>query len=198
MPSPSAERSVHRSDPQLVGRGKVELSAALKHLALLPRFPGDSGRFWAQKAALCPLVATGSRGTLWGDARVLHSLRRQRSKGRGVLVCDEDIHGERARLEACDRSTHLPARIHPQRQERGGSSRGATPLWPSPHVGVQAGLQRPESGRVGRRDPRENEGGPFLVCTHNRGFVRGEPILVGIDEVYKVVYSTAAVPSTAA
>jgi hypothetical protein len=40
----------------------------------------------------------------------------------------------------------------------------------------------------------ENEGGPFLVCTHNRGFVRGEPILVGIDEVYKVVYFNGCGP----
>jgi hypothetical protein len=34
----------------------------------------------------------------------------------------------------------------------------------------------------------ENEGGPFLVCTHNRGFRRGEPILVGTSEVKNVVY----------
>ncbi len=34
----------------------------------------------------------------------------------------------------------------------------------------------------------ENEGGPFLVCTHNRGFVRGEPILVGSGERTRVVY----------
>jgi hypothetical protein len=34
----------------------------------------------------------------------------------------------------------------------------------------------------------ENEGGPFLVCTHNRGFVRGEPILVGSGEPMEIVY----------
>lgn len=32
----------------------------------------------------------------------------------------------------------------------------------------------------------EMQGGPFLVCTHSRGVVRGEPILVG--GVHKVVY----------
>lgn len=32
----------------------------------------------------------------------------------------------------------------------------------------------------------EREGGPYLVCTHNRGVVRGEPILVG--GVKEVVY----------
>lgn len=30
--------------------------------------------------------------------------------------------------------------------------------------------------------------GPFLVCTHNRGVVRGEPILVGAGEVRRVEY----------
>lgn len=34
----------------------------------------------------------------------------------------------------------------------------------------------------------ENEDGPFLVCTRNRRFVRGEPILFGTSEVYEVVY----------
>lgn len=32
------------------------------------------------------------------------------------------------------------------------------------------------------------EGGPYLVCTENRGVVRGEPILVGLGEVYNVTY----------
>ena len=34
----------------------------------------------------------------------------------------------------------------------------------------------------------EHEGGPFLVCTHNRGVTGGEPILVGLEEVHNVVY----------
>lgn len=34
----------------------------------------------------------------------------------------------------------------------------------------------------------EREGGPFLVCSANRGVARGEPILVGTGEPYEVVY----------
>jgi len=34
----------------------------------------------------------------------------------------------------------------------------------------------------------ETESGPFLVCTHSRGVVRGEPILVGRGEPYQVTY----------
>ena len=34
----------------------------------------------------------------------------------------------------------------------------------------------------------ENEEGPYLVCTHNRGVIRGDPILVGINERSDVVY----------
>jgi len=34
----------------------------------------------------------------------------------------------------------------------------------------------------------ENAGGPFLVCTNNRGFMRGEPILVGAGDLTRVVY----------
>ena len=34
----------------------------------------------------------------------------------------------------------------------------------------------------------ETRCGPYLVCTHNRGIVRGEPILVGINEPRSVVY----------
>jgi len=34
----------------------------------------------------------------------------------------------------------------------------------------------------------ECDPGPFLVCTHNRGVVRGEPILVGDAEVRTIEY----------
>lgn len=34
----------------------------------------------------------------------------------------------------------------------------------------------------------EVEGGPYLVCTENRGVLRGEPILVGSSEHYRVIY----------
>jgi hypothetical protein len=33
----------------------------------------------------------------------------------------------------------------------------------------------------------ENEGGPYLVCTHNRGLVGGRPILVENDQRVVVV-----------
>ena len=41
----------------------------------------------------------------------------------------------------------------------------------------------------------ENKGGPYLVCTHNRGVVRGEPILVGISESSAVIYFAGYGPS---
>ncbi len=34
----------------------------------------------------------------------------------------------------------------------------------------------------------ENRGGPYLVCTHNRGVVHGRPILIGIDEPVTATY----------
>jgi hypothetical protein len=34
----------------------------------------------------------------------------------------------------------------------------------------------------------ENEGGPYLVCTQDRGVLHGEPIRVGLNEVREVVY----------
>ena len=34
----------------------------------------------------------------------------------------------------------------------------------------------------------ETEGGPFLVCTHNRGLVGGRPILIGTDQPVTVAY----------
>jgi hypothetical protein len=33
-----------------------------------------------------------------------------------------------------------------------------------------------------------SDNGPYLVCTENRGVARGEPILVGATEAYKVQY----------
>jgi hypothetical protein len=34
----------------------------------------------------------------------------------------------------------------------------------------------------------ENAGGPYLVCTHSRGVMRGDPILVGSGEVTGAIY----------
>jgi hypothetical protein len=34
----------------------------------------------------------------------------------------------------------------------------------------------------------EKRGGPYVVCTENRGFIRGGPILVGAGEARRVIY----------
>ena len=34
----------------------------------------------------------------------------------------------------------------------------------------------------------ENEGGPYLICTHNRGLAGGGPILIGTDQPVTVAY----------
>ena len=34
----------------------------------------------------------------------------------------------------------------------------------------------------------ENQGSPYLVCTHNRGLAGGRPILVGTDQPVTVAY----------
>ena len=47
---------------------------------------------------------------------------------------------------------------------------------------------------VGKPDPRVEEtvlvileSNPFLVCTQNRGVIRGLPVLVGRDEILRIV-----------
>jgi hypothetical protein len=44
----------------------------------------------------------------------------------------------------------------------------------------------------------EKAGGPYVVCTHNRGVVSGGPILVGLEEARKVVYFKGYGPEDAA
>lgn len=60
---------------------------------------------------------------------------------------------------------------------------------PHPH-GMRTDWEKFEE--VGNPEPVfvifESEGGPFLVCTPNRGVIRDTPILVGGGEPYKVTY----------
>ena len=41
----------------------------------------------------------------------------------------------------------------------------------------------------------ESEGGPYLVCTHNRGVAGGRPILIGSDQPVAVTYFGGYGPS---
>jgi hypothetical protein len=67
------------------------------------------------------------------------------------------------------------------------------------HMEAEIGIVHPYGGPVSWDEPAgpsgetvlvilENDGGSFLVCTENRGVLRGEPIIVGSGEPYQVAY----------
>jgi hypothetical protein len=76
---------------------------------------------------------------------------------------------------------------------------GETLGWQISERGVFRLKFRAEGGtvtaQVGQDDPTTGEpvfaileSNAYLVCTHNRGVARGEPVLVGRDEVTEVEY----------
>jgi hypothetical protein len=67
------------------------------------------------------------------------------------------------------------------------------------HMEAEVGVVHPYGGLVTWDEPTgptgepvlvilESDPAPFLVCTANRGVLRGEPILVGGGEPYQVIY----------